>query len=528
MFAVQSTQLPIRVELVPFMLSKILQVVRPWAGTAAVVAIIGTLFLTSERWYPKTEQRIRDFVQSRSDSRSHSDDEGKDAANSAGSQEDLYVATEALESLGLTGDAIRKFELTDYTRTVQIPGVVVERPGRSRVDVAAPLTGIVTSVNITQGEAVAANRLLFTMRLTHEDLVQAQGRYLTLLGQLDVEQKEIARLIPLSQAGSIPARTLIERQYEKQKLEAEMRSARESLLLHGLTEEHVELIEETRMLKRELTIRVPELHEDWSLHSNMEIAGGHDDATHRAHSDNTKTEQGHSKPPSLDETRHSAIRDVELSVEELNVEVGEFVTAGTNLCVLADFSQLYLEGRAFERDTSVIQQAMQQGWKVSAVLDNALDGTQMVTDLPIAYLSNRIEEDTRAIHFYVRIDNELLPQPANDDEGIRHLLWRFRPGQRLQLRVPVEVWKDQIVLPVEAVVRDGLSNYVFTKVRGRFRRVEVTVDYRDQYDVVIRKDRKLKLGQATAMHSAQQLQMAMEQAASGGGSGGHSHAGHSH
>ena len=513
------------------MLSKILQAVRPWAGTVAVVAILGTLFLTSELWYPQTEQRIKDFVQSRSDTRSTAGREGEEETSSTGGQEDLSVATEALESLGLTGDAIRKFELTDYTRTVQIPGVVVERPGRSRVDVAAPLTGIVTSVNVTQGEAVAANRLLFTMRLTHEDLVQAQGRYLTLLGQLDVEQKEIARLIPLSQAGSIPARTLIERQYEKQKLEAEMRSARESLLLHGLTEDHIKLIEETRQLKRELTIRVPELHEDWSLHSNFETSS---DRNHAAHHDHTEgvgehtSKDGGSTAPSLDEIKHSAIRNVELSVEELNVEVGEFVTAGTNLCVLADFSQLYLEGRAFERDTSVIQQAMQQGWKVSAVLDNALTGTQMVTDLPIAYLSNRIEEDTRALHFYVRVDNELLPQPANDDEGLRHLLWKFRPGQRLQLRVPIEFWKDQIVLPVEAVARDGLSNYVFTKVRGRFRRVEVTVAYRDQYDVVIRKDRKLKLGQAVAMHSAQQLQMAMEQAASGDGSGGHSHAGHSH
>ena len=59
-----------------------------------------------------------------------------------------------------------------------MPALVTERPGQSRYEIVAPFTGIVTAVNIVPGQMVTSSHLLFTLRLTHEDLVRAQKEFL--------------------------------------------------------------------------------------------------------------------------------------------------------------------------------------------------------------------------------------------------------------------------------------------------------------------------------------------------------------
>ena len=82
------------------------------------------------------------------------------------------------------------------------------------------MTGVVGTVHVVQGEAVEPGTLLFTVRLTHEDLVQAQAAFLKTLGELDVEDREIIRLTKLDRTGVIAGKTLLARKYSKQKLEA--------------------------------------------------------------------------------------------------------------------------------------------------------------------------------------------------------------------------------------------------------------------------------------------------------------------
>ena len=48
------------------------------------------------------------------------------------------------------------------------------------------------------------------------------------------------------------------------------------------------------------------------------------------------------------------------------------------------------------------------------------------------------------------LPNALLRDMTSDD-GHRFISWRYKPGQRVQLTVPVEQWKERIVLPVDAV-----------------------------------------------------------------------------
>ena len=47
--------------------------------------------------------------------------------------------------------------------------------------------------------------------------------------------------------------------------------------------------------------------------------------------------------------------------------------------------------------------------------------------------------------------------------GVRHRTWLFKPGQRANLLVPVEQWKDQIHVPVRAIVQEGANVYAIVE-----------------------------------------------------------------
>ena len=138
-----------------------------------------------------------------------------------------------------------------------VPGMVVERPGWSVLEVTAPMTGVVTRIYPIQGEAVQPGQPLFEVRLTHEDLLQVQTEFLRTVEELDVIGREVARLEKVSADGVIAGKTLLERKYEQQKQEAALRAQRQALLLHGLSQEQVDEIVATRTLLQSLTIHAP-------------------------------------------------------------------------------------------------------------------------------------------------------------------------------------------------------------------------------------------------------------------------------
>lgn len=149
----------------------------------------------------------------------------------------IKLSRQAQGNIGLrmTQVALRSFE-----RTITVPGIVVERPGWSVLDVTAPMTGVVTRVYPLQGEAVEPGQPLFDIRLTHEDLLQTQTEYLRTLEELDVIGREVARLDKVYADGVIAGKTLLERKYEQQKQQARLRVQRQALLLHGLSEDQVD------------------------------------------------------------------------------------------------------------------------------------------------------------------------------------------------------------------------------------------------------------------------------------------------
>jgi biotin carboxyl carrier protein len=420
----------------------------------------------------------------------------------------LELSQQALRNVGLAPDQIRPITLETFRKSIAVPAVVVEQPGRTQIQVATPMTGVITQVHALQGEAVEPGTLLFRIRLTHEDLVQAQTDFLRTLGELDVEEREIVRLTDVTSIGAVAGKILLEREYARDKLKAQLRAQREALRLHGLSPQQVEQIATGRRLLSQLQIVAPSVDDPQADGFKLSRA--------------TRQKAGVTHYASL-ESEGKRLASEPLILQQLDVHVGQSVMAGETLCVLADYSELFIEGLAFEQDISQLREASARSWPVDAIFGQSGATSRMLSGLEIAYLANRIDASSRTLRFYVRLPNEVTKDRRGD--GNRFVEWRYLPGQRLQLRVPVEEWRDQIVVPVDAVAREGAEYFVFQHNRDHFDRVPVHVKYKDQTSAVIENDGSVFPGDFIAMRGAHQLHMALKNKSGGGVD---PHAGHSH
>ena len=486
-----------------------------WIVGLLIVAVVGGA--TWSRWFPTATSFVDSTItgfrggDKIGGEETHIDDDphaGHDHGAHAGHREDtsLELSAQALRNIGLSDENIQPIKLETFRRSITVPAVIVERPGRTRVQVATPLTGVITHVHAVEGEAVEPGSLLFQIRLTHEDLVNAQTEFVKTLGELEVEEKEIARLQDVTRSGAVAGKLLLDREYARDKLTALLRAQRESLRLHGLSDKQVDQIESERRLLRELQIFAPSI----DRHGEEELKLTHDFVSQTNYQKPLRQE----KPPA-----HTG----PLILQQLDVHKGQSVNAGETLCILTDYDDLFIEGMAFEQDVSQLRQASEKEWSVDAIFQQPGTGTQVVEGLEIAYLSSTVDTDSRTLHFYVRLPNEV--KKDRREQGNRYVEWKYLPGQRLQLRVPVEQWPEQIVLPVDAVAREGAESFVFQQNGDHFDRVSVHVKYRDQYSAVIENDGSLFPGDVVALRGAHQMQMALKNKAGGGVD---PHAGHNH
>lgn len=393
----------------------------------------------------------------------------------------LELSEQAQKNVGLRLITVQP---QNFDRTVNVPAMVRERVGRTEIEVAAPMTGIVTRIYPIRGEAVAPKQPLFDLRLTHEDLVDTQSAFLETIGQLDVIEREVDRLDEVTASGAVAGKRLLERQYEQHQAEARLRAQRQALILHGLTDQQVDEIQTSRRLRQEVTVYAPDPVEPPQGQTGEQL----------------------------------------LQISQIQVGPGEHVNAGDPLCVLSDHAVLYIEGRAFEEDSGELNDAANRGAPVTAVIEANGKGPHTVSDLKILYVENKVEKESRALPFYVRLPNELVRNERTDD-GHRFIGWRFKPCQRVQLYVPVKRWEDRIVLPVDAVVKEGADWFVFQQNGGKFDRKPVHVEYRDQRWAVIENDGTLFPGDVVATSGAYQMHLAMKNKAGGGVD---PHAGHNH
>jgi len=139
---------------------------------------------------------------------------------------------------------------SDFTKYVVVPALVVDRPGRSKVQITAHAAGIVTDVFPLERQVVDPGTPLLGMRLIHEDIVSLQAEFLKSLSRRDVIMKECRRLKKMG-SDIVAGKRIIEKRNQLDLAKNEIASLRQSLILHGIEEDKVEALESNRELIKE-------------------------------------------------------------------------------------------------------------------------------------------------------------------------------------------------------------------------------------------------------------------------------------
>jgi multidrug efflux pump subunit AcrA (membrane-fusion protein) len=208
-------------------------------------------------------------------------------------------------------------------------------------------------------------------------------------------------------------------------------------------------------------------------------------------------------------------KDLAFEVQELNVELGQQVQAGQLLSTLANHQSLLIEGHAFKREASSLARAAENGWPIrcSFAEDDHTDWPPFDQTLEIRHLANSVDSETRTFDFFISLRNQ---SRTYEKDNQMFVVWRFRPGQRVRLQVPVQELKDVLVLPSAAIVREGPEAYVFQQNGDLFNRLPVHVLHEDRLHTVLANDGSVKTSHYLAQSAAASLNRVLKaQAASG-------------
>ena len=435
-------------------------------------------------------------------------------------EEVLTLSRQAHDNLGLKmGTATRG----EYWKSLTLPGEVMEIPGKSDLSVSAPVVGVVEEVFVRAGQAVAPEDQLFTLKITDDALTTLQSRLLTSLARRKIVQKEIARLTPLIEAGTVSGSRKRELEYELSELESEQATRMQEIRARGLPESALDAIVQDKSLATKLTISVPTF-------VNKEVSS----ITH-----------------TVSHLKHETTANY--SVEKLEIHPGKTVLRGDRLCSLAYHAELYVQGQAFDTDLPALNRIARENWPITAEFGHTHQGDHSAgilrDDLQLMHVDNHVDRKTQTFRFYMPLENE-VSQSTKDSHGRLFQQWRFKPGQRVHLRIPVEQWQDQLMLPLDAVVVEGPNAFVFVEHVHRhadkqpadddhtaqtaddstandatyieLEPVAVRLLYRDSRLAVIANDGQVKPEQRIALNNAYQLHLAIRLQAMGGG-GGHGH-----
>ncbi len=412
----------------------------------------------------------------------------------------VRLSPQARKNLQLVSQPLKP---TTYWRVVEFPGVIVDRPGITDRGVVAPIAGVVTRIHAYPGDVVEPGAALFTLRLNSESLYNSQLELYKATQDIEIEKRELERLAEAARSGAVAQTRIIDIQNDIQRLAATVRAYQQDLKARGLPSDRIDAASSGEFVT-EIVVRAPDASEQRVAALALNAAPG--------------------ETPAPDGAASSAI-PFSFELHSLAVELGQQVDAGQVLCHLGDHRSLLIEGRGFKDDMPLVQQAVKKGWEVEAEFSTRAgeDWPPLPDRFPIDRVANTIDPESRTFGFHVALENQWQSYTR---DGKARLLWRFRPGSQLRLRVPVEKFEKIFVVPQAALVWEGPESFVFQQDGEFFHRRPVQVLYEDRLNAVLAPDAGLRSGFYIAQSSASSLNRIMKsqaQASSGAPAGVHVH-----
>lgn len=424
---------------------KLKRFLMPALALAVVAGLSVAGYLTRETWLPWIRH-------------AKPEEPDQSAGEAATPAVKIIVTDEAQKNLRLTAEQL---QVKTIWKSIEVPGMVVDQPGRSDRSIVAPATGVVTRVAHLPGSVVRAGEGLFTLKLTSESLHQTQTDLFKAGQDIQFAQEQRKRLV--ASRDSVPESRIFEMDNQITRLRATARAYRRELLNRGLTTEQIEAASEGRSVNT-IDVVVPAAPADIRPLSASLVS------------------RDTSRPSSLPPT---------YEVQELKVELGQQVQAGQTLCLLANHQALAVEGRAFRDEVPLLERNFRERAEVKIdFFEDARHGWPKVKqEFRLRHLANTIDPVQRTFAFLIPLENQ---SQLVEDGDHKQLLWRFRPGQKVRIRIDVEEVKNVFVLPPDAVVREGAEAFVFTQNVNSFERKPVHVVFQHRDRVVIDNDGSLE------------------------------------
>lgn len=444
----------------------LLQIMKPVLGILIVV-FIAAGFIWRDQWLPLLDPKP-----------SGEANRASAAAKKGGKSQDsekkkIILSDQAIANLGVQA----KSELPEtYWKTLQVPGMIVDRPGRSDQGVISPVDGVVEKMNYFPGDTVRPGDVLYTIRILSETLLQTQTNLFKDTQNMSLAEAKKKRLE--GSAAAIRGVLIIEAANEIKRLKAAIKGYQQELFSRGFTQQQLQDIAKGEFV-RDLDIVVPDrVSQSRSVNASvvMQTTGK--------------------------EIKPAAVPTFE--IQECEINLGQQVKTGQMLCLLANHRLLAIEGRAFRNETQLLERSVREGWPVEVDFqeEGSTHWPAMKQQFHIEYLSNVIDPVNRTFAFRMPLENESrVVQRSGQDQ----VLWRFRPGQKVRLSVRVEELNNVFVLPAGAVAREGAEAYVFTQNVNTFYRQAVRVLERDRRHTVVANDGALTPGSFVVQGSAEQL-----------------------
>lgn len=457
---------------------------RPYLTPAISVAVLVGLglvaYATKESWKPLLSKK------------QDGDTKSKESHDEGGGSERVKLSPQAQANLRLV---VEPLVPEDFFRTLLVPGMVIDRPGLSDRSVVTNIAGVLTEVHAQQGDAVKPGTHLFTVRIQSEVVQNSQTELFKTARDLVINKENLDRLQKAGAETVTPAR-IIELENQDRRLKATLAGYRQELATRGFNAAQIDGVMQGQFVTA-IAILAPTTS---ATPAKVEPVAKSEDpkATPLV------------APPALFE------------LKDLKAQLGEQVQVGQLLCTLADHRALYIEGRAFKQESSLLEKATQNGWKIQAEFaEEANAWPPFEAELKIRHLANSVDPTSRTFGFYIPLENQ---SRTYQSDGQARLVWRFRPGQRVHLKVPTEKYEGVFVLPIDAVVHEGAESYVFRQNGDFFERKPVRVLLEEREIVLLADDGSVGPGQFIARNAASTLNRAIKaQAAGGGGDHGHSH-----
>ena len=187
-----------------------------------------------------------------------------------------------------------------------------------------------------------------------------------------------------------------------------------------------------------------------------------------------------------------------------HVTLGSTVEKSDVLFSILDTGIVWVEGEAYEDTLALIQEKLRVGGevriRVTAYPETTFTGK-------ISHISDAMDSDKRTVHFWAEVDN-----PAH----------QLKPGMFAEQTIVLEKIADVLSVPLNAVLEEGGSRFVFVEHGAAYTKQEIVVGAEDDRFIEIRDG--LFPGERVVVQGQHQLLRATVNAPEAQDA----HAGHSH